>query len=137
MTACILDDPAYCFCPIAETDDEPPQIRILVEGFAFAIPMRVRTGAAGCCSAPPGGVAVCRRQHAVNVEQASKRAMRRPTPLRRLPGARAARPLVSPIGKSAVREAAREFSDGHVPEGFLCFPVQVKALKFKKPILFS
>ena len=38
MTACIPDDPAYCFCPVAEADDEPPQIRILVEGLAFAIP---------------------------------------------------------------------------------------------------
>ncbi len=27
MTACIPDDPAYCFCSVAETDDEPPQIR--------------------------------------------------------------------------------------------------------------
>ena len=32
MTASIPDDPAYCFCPVAEADDEPPQIRILVEG---------------------------------------------------------------------------------------------------------
>ena len=38
MTASIPDDPAYCFCPVAEADDEPPQIRILVEGLAFAIP---------------------------------------------------------------------------------------------------
>ena len=38
MTPCIPDDPAYCFCPVAEADDEPPQIRILVEGLAFAIP---------------------------------------------------------------------------------------------------
>ena len=38
MTACIPDDPAYCFCPLADTDGEPPQIRILVEGLAFAIP---------------------------------------------------------------------------------------------------
>ena len=38
MTACIPDDPAYCFCPLADVDGEPPQIRILVEGFAFAIP---------------------------------------------------------------------------------------------------
>jgi len=27
MTACIPDDPAYCFCSVAETGDEPPQIR--------------------------------------------------------------------------------------------------------------
>ena len=38
MTACIPDDPAYCFAPLAEGDDEAPQIRILIEGFGFAIP---------------------------------------------------------------------------------------------------
>ena len=38
MTACLPDDPTYCFCPVAEVAGEPPQIRILVEGFSFAIP---------------------------------------------------------------------------------------------------
>ena len=38
MTACLPDNPAYCFCPIADDEGEPPQIRILVEGLAFAIP---------------------------------------------------------------------------------------------------
>ncbi len=38
MTACLPDDPTYCFCPVDDGDGEPPQIRILVEGFAFAIP---------------------------------------------------------------------------------------------------
>ena len=38
MTACIPDDPAYCFYPAVDDEAEPPQIRILVEGFAFAIP---------------------------------------------------------------------------------------------------
>ena len=38
MTACIPDKPNYCFCPIADDDGEPPQIRIVVEGFAFDIP---------------------------------------------------------------------------------------------------
>jgi len=33
MTACLPDDPTYCFCPMADEDGEPPQIRILVEGF--------------------------------------------------------------------------------------------------------
>ena len=37
MTACLPDNPAYCFYP-ATDDGEPPQIRILVDGFAFAIP---------------------------------------------------------------------------------------------------
>ena len=38
MTACIPDDPTYCFCPVSDADGEPPQIRILVEGLAFAVP---------------------------------------------------------------------------------------------------
>ena len=38
MTACLPDNPSYCFCPLADGDGEPSQIRILVEGFAFAIP---------------------------------------------------------------------------------------------------
>ena len=38
MPACLPDDPAYCFVPLADKDGEPPQIRILVEGLAFAIP---------------------------------------------------------------------------------------------------
>ena len=38
MTACLPDNPAYCFYPATDDDGEPPQIRILVKGFAFAIP---------------------------------------------------------------------------------------------------
>ena len=38
MTAGLPDDPTYCFCPIADDEDELPQIRILVDGLAFAIP---------------------------------------------------------------------------------------------------
>ena len=38
MTACIPDDPAYCFYPAIEEDGDPPQIRILVEGLGFDIP---------------------------------------------------------------------------------------------------
>jgi len=38
MTAGLPDDPAYCFYPAVDDDGELPQIRILVEGFAFAIP---------------------------------------------------------------------------------------------------
>ena len=38
MTACLPDNPAYCFYPAATDDGEPPQIRILIEGLAFAIP---------------------------------------------------------------------------------------------------
>ena len=38
MTACIPDQPTYCFAPVTDTDGEPPQIRILIEGLAFAVP---------------------------------------------------------------------------------------------------
>ena len=38
MTACIPDEPTYCFAPVTDTDGKPPQIRILVEGLAFAVP---------------------------------------------------------------------------------------------------
>ena len=38
MTACIPDDPAYCFAPVADADGELPQIRILIDGLAFAVP---------------------------------------------------------------------------------------------------
>ena len=38
MTACIPDEPTYCFAPVAEADGEPPQIRILFEGLAPAVP---------------------------------------------------------------------------------------------------
>ncbi len=31
MTACLPDNPAYCFYPATEDDGEPPQIRILVD----------------------------------------------------------------------------------------------------------
>ena len=37
MTACLPDDPTYCFYP-ADSEGEPPQIRILVDGLGFAIP---------------------------------------------------------------------------------------------------
>ncbi len=33
MTARLPDNPAYCFYPAADADGEPPQIRILVDGF--------------------------------------------------------------------------------------------------------
>ena len=38
MSACIPDDPTYCFCPVSDDDGEPPQIRILFEGLAVAVP---------------------------------------------------------------------------------------------------
>ena len=38
MTACLPDNPAYCFYPATDSEGEPPQIRILVEGLAFSIP---------------------------------------------------------------------------------------------------
>ena len=38
MPASLPDNPIYCFAPMSDADGEPPQIRILVEGLAFAIP---------------------------------------------------------------------------------------------------
>ncbi len=38
MTACIPDEPVYCFVPVSDEDGEPPQIRILVDGLPFAVP---------------------------------------------------------------------------------------------------
>ena len=38
MTACIPDEPAYCFCPVSDADGEPPHIRLLVEGLPFTVP---------------------------------------------------------------------------------------------------
>ena len=38
MPASLPDNPLYCFCPFSDGDGEPPQMRILVEGLAFAIP---------------------------------------------------------------------------------------------------
>lgn len=37
-SVCISGNPAYCFHPAAGENGKPPQIRILVEGPAFAIP---------------------------------------------------------------------------------------------------
>lgn len=38
MTACIPDEPIYCFAPVTDTDGEPPRIRLLVEGLGFTVP---------------------------------------------------------------------------------------------------
>ena len=38
MTACIPDDPVYCFAPVSDADGEPPQIRIFVDGLTFSVP---------------------------------------------------------------------------------------------------
>ena len=38
MPASLPDNPLYCFAPMNDADGEPPQMRILVEGLAFAIP---------------------------------------------------------------------------------------------------
>ncbi len=33
MPASLPNNPRYCSCPFSDGDDEPPQIRILVEDF--------------------------------------------------------------------------------------------------------
>ena len=55
MTACIPDDPTYCFYPATDDDGGPPQIRILVDGLAFAIPTAL------VCLTAADGLAVCDR----------------------------------------------------------------------------
>ncbi|MCY3752862.1 MAG: hypothetical protein OXG99_02085 [Alphaproteobacteria bacterium] len=53
MTACIPDEPTYCFCPLADEEGEPPQIRILIEGLNFAVPTAL------VCLDRADGFAVC------------------------------------------------------------------------------
>ena len=57
MTACIPDDPIYCFCPVSDADGEPPQIRILVEGLPFAVPTAL------VALSQADGLAVCDRMN--------------------------------------------------------------------------
>ena len=57
MTACIPDDPIYCFCPVSDADGEPPQIRILVEGLPFAVPTAL------VALSQVDGLAVCDRMN--------------------------------------------------------------------------
>ena len=55
MTACIPDEPTYCFYPVSDADGEPPQIRILVEGLGFAVPTAL------VALSQADGIAVCDR----------------------------------------------------------------------------
>ena len=55
MTACIPDEPTYCFAPVTDADGEPPQIRILVEGLGFAVPTAL------VALSQADGLAVCDR----------------------------------------------------------------------------
>ena len=57
MTACIPDEPTYCFCPVSDADGEPPQIRILVEGLGFAVPTAL------VALSHADGIAVCDRMN--------------------------------------------------------------------------
>ena len=55
MTACIPDEPTYCFAPVTDAEGEPPQIRILVEGLGFAVPTAL------VALSQADGIAVCDR----------------------------------------------------------------------------
>ena len=57
MTACIPDDPIYCFCPVSDADGEPLQIRILLEGLPFAVPTAL------VALSQADGLAVCDRMN--------------------------------------------------------------------------
>ena len=66
MTACIPDDPTWCFAPVSDTDGEPPQIRILVEGLAFAVPT-----ALVCLTAEDGLLVADRLNRALGLDRAA------------------------------------------------------------------
>ena len=66
MSAYLPDDPAYCFFPHADDEDEPPQINILVEGLAFAIPT-----ALVCLTADDGFMLCDRLNRALGLDRAA------------------------------------------------------------------
>ena len=66
MTACIPDEPTYCFAPFTDTDGEPPQIRIFVEGLAFAVPT-----ALVCITAEDGLVVADRLNRKLGLDRAA------------------------------------------------------------------
>ncbi len=66
MTACIPDQPTYCFAPVTDTDGEPPQIRILVEGLALAVPT-----ALVCLTAEDGYLVADRLNRALGLDRAA------------------------------------------------------------------
>ena len=66
MTACIPDEPTYCFCPVAEADGEPPQISIFVDGLGFAVPT-----ALVCLTAEGGLLVADRLNRALGLDRAA------------------------------------------------------------------
>ena len=66
MTACIPDEPTFCFAPVADTDGEPPQIRIIVEGLPFAVPT-----ALVCLTAEDGFVLADRLNRRLGLDRAA------------------------------------------------------------------
>ncbi len=66
MSTCLPDDPVYCFYPAVNGDGEPPQIRILVEGLAFAIPT-----ALVCLTADDGFMLCDRLNRALGLDRAA------------------------------------------------------------------
>ena len=66
MTACIPDEPTWCFAPVADADGEPPQIRILVDGLAFAVPT-----ALVCLTAEDGLLVADRLNRALGLNRAA------------------------------------------------------------------
>ena len=66
MTACIPDEPTYCFCPVSDADGEPPQIRIMVEGLPFSVPT-----ALVCLSVEDGLLVADRLNRALGLDRAA------------------------------------------------------------------
>ena len=66
MSACISDDPTYCFCPVSDEDGEPPQICIFFEDLAFAVPT-----ALVCLTAEDGFVLADRLNRKLGLDRAA------------------------------------------------------------------
>ena len=66
MTACIPDDPTWCFAPVTDAEGEPPQIRILLEGLPFAVPT-----ALVCLTAEDGLLVADRLNRALGLDRAA------------------------------------------------------------------
>ncbi|MCY4479256.1 MAG: hypothetical protein OXB97_05130 [Rhodospirillales bacterium] len=66
MTACIPDEPTWCFAPVSDTDGEPPQISIFVEGLGFAVPT-----ALVCLTAEDGLLVADRLNRALGLDRAA------------------------------------------------------------------
>ena len=66
MPASLPDNPLYCFCLFSNGDGDPPRIRLLFEGLAFAIPT-----ALVCLTAEDGLMLCDRLNRALGLDRAA------------------------------------------------------------------